>query len=163
MKKKVLILSATVVFLLSGSAFAWGGPGWEMMAGPPQTRYCTVSGAFDRQEDMNFMFGRGIMYGRHMRSNRRMMPGEASYGRQQMMRDDRMDGRSFFEDVEVPNEIKAKMTEMQKNRHEIALAMLEESVDKTKVRSLYEKKLTLRNELSKWWFEQRLNALPEKK
>lgn len=65
--------------------------------------------------------------------------------------------------ADLPEAMQEKVLEMRKIQHEMALALMEKDVDKAKVMALHEKKMGLRNEVSKWRFEQRLNMMADEK
>lgn len=58
---------------------------------------------------------------------------------------------------DLPEAMQEKVLEMRKVQHEMALALMEKDVDKAKVTALHKKRMVLRNEISRWRFEQGLN------
>ncbi len=143
MKKRVLsfFLVAVVVAVLVVAASAFAFAGYR----DGRRNFCPMFGNRAEFQQESGMYGQEMMR-RGEREGARSLRGSWKRGNEN-----------------IPEEIRTKMTEMIKIRHEMALAYLEDTVDKEKVRSLFEKQLTLRNDISRWHFEQRLNApRPEK-
>ena len=58
--------------------------------------------------------------------------------------------------AEMPAELKAKMTEMEKARLQLRLAMMNDPVDQAKAREIFGKIQSIRSEMAAWRFEQML-------
>lgn len=58
--------------------------------------------------------------------------------------------------AEMPAELRAKMTEMEKARLQLRLAMMNDPVDQAKAREIFAKMQSLRSEMAAWRFEQML-------
>ena len=58
--------------------------------------------------------------------------------------------------AEMPAELKAKMTEMEKARLQLRLAMMDNPVDQAKAREIFGKIQSIRSEMAAWRFERML-------
>jgi Spy/CpxP family protein refolding chaperone len=63
------------------------------------------------------------------------------------------------QDIQIPQDIKDKMQEMQRTNLEMRLALSQEKPDVNKARLLFGKVQKLQNELSKWRFERYLETI----
>lgn len=155
---KIFATVLVVVLLTAGSAFAWGGRdnknfGPRSQAGGQQWEQ---RGAGQGMMDCgrgNRMMGRmggrrsfGPTEGQHMMGSRR-----GNFGNSGRM--------GLWASVEIPQEIKDKQAEMGKLSIDMRNEMGKKPIDRTKIEELYKKHLELRNELSGWRFQQKLNMI----
>ncbi|HPD96710.1 MAG TPA: hypothetical protein PLP89_00155 [Synergistales bacterium] len=63
------------------------------------------------------------------------------------------------QNIQIPDEIRAKMQELQRTHLEMRLALTQEKPDVNKARLLFGKAQKLQNELSKWRFEEYVKTL----
>jgi hypothetical protein len=140
MGKKVVLLALAGVMVFSVAAFAYGGPFKGTAAGMwgerfqcfgPRMMWAGPEGGrpADRQENWQRGFRGGAW---------RQGAGTR---------------------VELPAEITAKMTELQRTHLEMRLALMQEDPDVTKARDLFGKSQEIRNEIAQWHFEQALEKL----
>lgn len=172
MKKMNGTIAAVVcaaVLLTAGSALAWGGRGGKAMVGQQgmmnqqnaQTQFQPgqrmmnpgtnprMSGPMANRQ----MTGRGGNFGgRCVAGNQQQMMGRrGNFGNSGRM--------GMWASVEIPQEIKDKQTEMAKLSLEMRNEMGKKPIDRTKIDELYKKRVELRNELSAWRFQQRLDMI----
>lgn len=83
--------------------------------------------------------------------NRQMGSRRGSFGNNGRM--------GMWASVEIPQEIKDKQAEMGKLSIDMRNEMGKKPIDRTKIEELYKKHLELRNELSGWRFQQKLNMI----
>ncbi|HOM31182.1 MAG TPA: hypothetical protein PKY69_06815 [Acetomicrobium flavidum] len=69
--------------------------------------------------------------------------------------------RKFPSRVEVPAEIAQKMRDLERAQLELRMLFLEDKVDQKKAKELHEKMISLRTDISRWQFEQRLKQIDE--
>ncbi|GAB1485323.1 hypothetical protein MASR2M79_03700 [Aminivibrio sp.] len=150
---KTLILVLAIVLVTAGSAFAWGGRSGRPMGA----------------QGMPNQPG-GQMW-------QQQMPGQWQGGPQQMQRQGRgghrmggrgcsfMDGQRFggrtgmWGAIEIPQEIRDKQTEMAKLSIEMRNEMGKNPINRSAIEELYKKRVELRNELSGWRMQQRLDLM----
>ena len=166
MNGTIAAIVCAAVLLTAGSALAWGGRGGNAMGGQ--------QGMMNRQNAQSWCQaapGQGMMNPGMAgpMGNRQMMGRRGNYenncpaGSQQMM--GRMGnfangGRmGMWASVEIPQEIRDKQTEMAKLSLEMRNEMGKKPIDRTKIEELYKKRVELRNELSGWRFQQKLNLI----
>lgn len=137
MNGRGLLLAAVALLVVAGSAFAWGGGQRAARVECPDCGNMVEGQAWTCQSPR---FG-----DRNQPVNRQVRWNDG-----RGMRFGRFDG-------ELPEAMQEKVLEMRKVQHEIALALMEKDVDKAKVTALHEKRMALRNEISRWRFEQGLN------
>ena len=125
---KKLALATLLVVVLATGAFAWGGQGGKHGGGMGGGG-CGFGGF-------------GMMGGGqgHRQANGTIAPYTMPNG------------------TKIPENIIAKMNEMQKINVDLRAAMYGNTVDKTKARALFKRQQVLRTELSDWFFEQSLNT-----
>lgn len=68
-------------------------------------------------------------------------------------------GRGQNPNFEIPQEIRDKQVEMQKNAIDLRSEMYKRPVDRTKVEALQKRNLELRNEISSWFMQQELDSI----
>lgn len=130
MRKAGVLAAVVAVLAVSGAAFAWGGMG--MWGGRPGgVEGCPMFGAGDG-------FGPTMM-------------GQGGFGGPW--------GQKFphgraFRGARLPEEVRAKMTEVQRLHMQMGLVLLEEKPDFDRARELHEKLLSLNTELARWRFDQ---------
>jgi hypothetical protein len=130
MRKMSVVVAIVAVLAVSGAAFAWGGMGMRSgrMGGMDGCPMLGMSGGFGPM-----MMGAG--------------DGEGAWGQKAPRgRAPRM--------AQLPEDVRAKMTEVQKLHMQMRLVLLEEKPDFDKARELHEKMLTLHGELARWQFDQ---------
>ncbi|MBP8784939.1 MAG: hypothetical protein KBH12_05600 [Synergistaceae bacterium] len=128
---KKLALATLLVVVLATGAFAWGGQGGYGGRRGGGMGSCG--------------FGGGMMGGYGMGQGYRQANGTtAPY--------------TLPNGTKIPENIIAKMNEMQKINVDLRAAMYGNTIDKAKAKALFQKQQTLRNELSNWFFEQYLNS-----
>ncbi|WP_026369033.1 hypothetical protein [Aminiphilus circumscriptus] len=130
MRKMSVVVAVVAVLAVGGAAFAWGGMGMRSgwmgcMDGCPMLG---MSGGFGPM-----MMGAGDAEG--------VCGQKALRGRAPRM-------------AQLPEDVRAKMTEVQKLYMQMRLVLLEEKPDFDKARELHEKMLTLHGELARWRFDQ---------
>ena len=141
MKRMVLAGAAVVVLVVAGVAFAYGpGMGRGVCGAAGGECVMAQGGASGCGGPCGF---RGS---RRMRS---LDDGDCRFGGRKMM--GRREGR-----MDVPAELRTKMTEMEKTRLQLRLAMMENPVDQAKARDLFAKIQSLRSEMAAWRFERML-------
>ena len=128
---KKLALATLLVVVLATGAFAWGGQGGYGGRRGGGMGSCG--------------FGGGMMGGYGMGQGHRQADGTiAPY--------------TMPNGTKIPENIIAKMNEMQKLNVDLRAAMYGNTIDKAKAKALFQKQQALRNELSNWFFEQYLNS-----
>ena len=128
---KKLALATLLVVVLATGAFAWGGQGGYGGRRGGGMGSCG--------------FGGGMMGGYGMGQGYRQADGTiAPY--------------TMPNGTKIPENIIAKMNEMQKLNVDLRAAMYGNTIDKAKAKALFQKQQALRNELSNWFFEQYLNS-----
>ncbi len=187
MNGTIAAVVCAAVLLTAGSALAWGGRGGKATGGQQgmmnqqnaQTQF--QPGQRMMNPGMNprmagpmanrQMMGRGGNFGgRCAAGNQQQMMGRrgsfgnnrglqetADDGPQGKLRQRRQDGNGAS--VEIPQEIKDKQTEMAKLSLEMRNEMGKKPIDRTKIEELYKKRVELRNELSGWRMQQRLDMI----
>ena len=131
---KKLALATLLVVVLATGAFAWGGQGGYGGRHGGGMGSCGFGGG-----------GFGMMGGYGMGQGYRQADGTlAPY--------------TLPNGTKIPENIIAKMNEMQKINVDLRAAMYGNTIDKAKAKALFQKQQTLRNELSNWFFEQYLNS-----
>ena len=172
MKRIILAGVAVAVLAIAGAAFAFGpgmGRGFCGAAGDQ----CVMAGgemAGSAEAFTNAPCGRrsmerndGCCGGRNddapKYSGRRGACGGDRDARFQD-RGGRFEGRRMMGRMgamaEMPAELKAKMTEMEKARLQLRLAMMDNPVDQAKAREIFGKIQSIRSEMAAWRFEQML-------
>ena len=127
---KKLALATLLVVVLATGAFAWGGQGGRRGGGLGS---CGFGGGM--------MGGYGMGQGQgHRQADGTIAPYTLPNG------------------TKIPENIIAKMNEMQKLNVDLRAAMYGNTIDKAKAKALFQKQQALRNELSNWFFEQYLNS-----
>ena len=188
MNGTIAAVVCAAVLLTAGSALAWGGRGGKAMGGQQgmmnqqnaQTQFQPgqrmmnpgtnprMSGPMANRQ----MMGRGGNFGgRCAAGNQQQMMGRRGSfgnnrgpaGNQQMMgrRGNFGNGgrMGMWASVEIPQEIKDKQTEMAKLSLEMRNEMGKKPIDRTRIEELYKKRVELRNELSGWRMQQRLDMI----
>ncbi len=130
MRKMSVVVAIVAVLAVSGAAFAWGGMGMRSgrMGGMDGCPMLGMSGGFGPM-----MMGAGDAEG--------ALGQKLPRGRAPRM-------------AQLPEDVRAKMTEVQKLHMQMRLVLLEEKPDFDKARELHEKMLTLHGELARWQFDQ---------
>ena len=149
MKKMNGTIAAVVcaaVLLTAGSALAWGGRGGKAMGG--QQGMMNQQNAQTQFQPGQRMMNPGMA---GPLGNRQMMGRRGNFGNSGRM--------GMWASVEIPQEIKDKQTEMAKLSLEMRNEMGKKPIDRTKIDELYKKRVELRNELSAWRFQQRLDMI----
>lgn len=59
----------------------------------------------------------------------------------------------------MPREIRDKQAEMNRLRDEIRMEIARKPIDRSKIEALFKKRFQLRDEISKWFVKQHLDAL----
>ncbi len=140
MGKKVVLLALVGVMVFSVSAFAHGGSVMGM--------------AGDNWGDRFQCFGPRMMWAGPEEGPAVDRQGNWQRG---------FRGGAWRQDagtrVELPAEIKAKMTELQRTHLEMRLALMQEDPDVAKARELFGKAQEIRNEVARWHFERALEEL----
>ena len=167
-KTTVFALVAVLVLVAASGAFAWGGrggrgmvaPGTAGTTAPMMMRGMAAPGATDGAAAP--MMGRGMagrgMAGRGgMTANPQMMKGMRGRGASGGMAGRGM--MSVWANVEIPQEIRDKQTEMQKLSVEMHAEMQKNPVDRAKVEDLYKKRVELRDALSGWRMKTKLDMI----
>lgn len=140
---KIFATVLVVVLLTAGSAFAWGGRDNKNFG--PRSHA-------DGQRWEQRGSGWGIMdCTRGSRMMGRMGGRRGNFGNSGRM--------GMWASVEIPQEIKDKQAEMGKLSIDMRNEMGKKPIDRTKIEELYKKHLELRNELSGWRFQQKLNMI----
>lgn len=133
MKKTIFLITIVALVALAGAAWAHGG-NWS-----------------------NRSFGFGPSAGCNMGYYNSEEPGYGpGYGPRAHFRNS--DGYRYNRNVNVPQEIQNKWNEMRRARLEMQLELSQPQINREKARSLHEKILGLRQEVSRWMFNQRLDA-----
>ncbi|MDD2379790.1 MAG: hypothetical protein PHE14_05850 [Aminobacterium colombiense] len=131
MKKSFIIVAiAVLVLTFAGSAWAHGGNSTGRRSGGGHMAYC---GSAQNQS-----------FGHHMM--RRTQPGMGF----------RNSSNRPFDQRDIPQDILNKRDEMRRTHLELRLELAQPQVNREKALSLHEKMLNLRQELSRWMFNQRL-------
>ena len=134
---KKLALATLLVVVLATGAFAWGGQGGYGQGGGRRGGFGCGGGGMG--------FGGGMMGGYGMGQGHRQADGTiAPY--------------TLPNGTKIPENIIAKMNEMQTLNVDLRAAMYGNTIDKAKAKALFQKQQALRNELSNWFFEQYLNS-----
>jgi len=158
---KIFATVLVVVLLTAGGAFAWGGRDGKNFGPRSQA---------DGQRWEQRGAGRGMM---DCARGSRMMgrtDGKRSFGsmgdRQMMGRmgsrrgnfgnSDRM---GMWASVEIPREIRDKQAEMGKLSIDMRNEMGKKPIERSKIEELYKKRVELRNELSGWRMQQKLDMI----
>jgi hypothetical protein len=130
MRKMSVVVAVVAVLAVGGAAFAWGGMGMRSgrMGGMDGCPMLGMSGGFGPM-----MMGAGDAEG--------ALGQKLPRGRAPRM-------------AQLPEDVRAKMTEVQKLHMQMRLVLLEEKPDFDKARELHEKMLTLHGELARWQFDQ---------
>lgn len=71
-------------------------------------------------------------------------------------------GRGAYDDlrgIELPRKIRDKQAEMNRLRDEIGKEIARKPIDRPKIEALFKKRFQLRDEISKWFVKQHLDAL----
>ncbi len=150
-KTTIFALVAVLVLVAASGAFAWGGrggrgmvaPGTEGTTAPVMMRGMAAPGATGGAAVP--MMGRGMARRGGMHSNPRMMQGRG------MM--------SVWANVEIPQEIRDKQTEMQKLSIDMHAEMQKKPIDRAKIEELYKKRVELRDALSGWRMKTKLDMI----
>jgi len=159
---KIFATVLVVVLLTAGSAFAWGGRdnknfGPRSQAGGQQWEQNASGRGMMNNMNSPRMSGRksfGQMHGRSGGSrmgNRQMGSRRGSFGNNGRM--------GMWASVEIPQEIKDKQAEMGKLSIDMRNEMGKKPIDRSKIEELYKKRVELKNELSGWRFQQKLNMI----
>jgi hypothetical protein len=168
MNGTIAAVVCAAVLLTAGSALAWGGRGGKATGGQ--------QGMMNQQNaQTQFQPGQRMMNpGMNPRmagpmANRQMMGRRGNFGNNCPAGSRQMMGRmgnfansgrmGMWASVEIPQEIKDKQTEMGKLSLEMRNEMGKKPIDRTKIEELYKKRVELRNELSGWRFQQKLNMI----
>ncbi len=184
MNGTIAAVVCAAVLLTAGSALAWGGRGGKAMVGQQgmmnQQNAQTWCQAAPGQGMMNpgmagplgnrQMMGRRGNFGNNCPAGSRQMMGRmGNFGNTDPAGSRQMMGRrgnfgnsgrmGMWASVEIPQEIKDKQTEMAKLSLEMRNEMGKKPIDRTKIEDLYKKRVELRNELSGWRFQQRLDLI----
>ena len=140
MKKIALVLLVIVFVSIAGTAMARGGRhgAWKM----PGEQRGMREGYYGWQHDGERHGNRGGW-------------GEGKFGYERRGGWHGMRGRWS----DVPEEIRAKMTELDKLRIDMRAALYPGSVDRTKATEIFNKMTVLQQELRTWRFERRLDEL----
>lgn len=133
---KKLALATLLVVVLATGAFAWGGQGGYGYGG-------RHGGGM----------GGGCGFGGFG-----MMGGGYGMGQGYRQADGTIAPYTMPNGVQIPENIIAKMNEMQKLNVDLRAAMYGNTIDKAKAKALFQKQQALRDELGKWFFEQSLNT-----
>ena len=142
-KTTIFALVAVLVLVAASGAFAWGGrggrgmvaPGTEGTTAPVMMRGMAAPGATGGAAVP--MMGRG-------------MAGRTANGRGMM---------SVWANVEIPQEIRDKQTEMQKLSIDMHAEMQKKPIDRAKIEELYKKRVELRDALSGWRMKTKLDMI----
>ncbi|MGC9489810.1 MAG: hypothetical protein ACP5CD_01105 [Thermovirgaceae bacterium] len=144
MGKKAVLLALVGIMVFSVVAFAYGGPFQGAATGPWGKPFQCYGPSF----------GTGMMWDGPD-------GGRLAYRQGNWQRGFR--GGAWRQGVgtrvELPAEITAKMTELQRTHLEMRLALMQEDPDVTKARDLFGKSQEIRNEIAQWRFEQALKEL----
>ncbi|MGI6783077.1 MAG: hypothetical protein ACOX5A_02530 [Aminivibrio sp.] len=157
---KVFAAVMVAVLLAAGSAFAWGGrPGYQGQYQGQGMMYGQGQGWNQGPQGQNFANpGQKGGWNRH-----HMMGGRSSgfAGRHHAMggRGGFAGQRGMWGNVEIPQEIRDKQTEMGKLSIEMRNEMWKKPMERAKVEELYKKRTALRNELSEWRMKTRLDMI----
>lgn len=159
-KTTIFALVAVLVLVAASGAFAWGGrggrgmvaPGTEGTTAPVMMRGMAAPGATGGAAVP--MMGRG-------------MAGRTANGRGGMVGNQRMGGKttggrgmmSVWANVEIPQEIRDKQTEMQKLSIDMHAEMQKKPIDRAKIEELYKKRVELRDALSGWRMKTKLDMI----
>ncbi len=167
-KTTIFALVAVLVLVAASGAFAWGGRGGRGRAvqgtpvttGPMMVRCIAAPGATDGAAAP--MMGRGMggrgMAGRGgMTANPQMMRGMRGCGTGGGMAGRGM--MSVWANVEIPQEIRDKQTEMQKLSIDLHAEMQKKPIDRAKIEELYKKRVELRDALSGWRMKTKLDMI----
>ncbi|MGC9372987.1 MAG: hypothetical protein ACP5DY_06665 [Thermovirgaceae bacterium] len=140
MGKKVVLLALVGVMVFSVAAFAHGGPVKGTAAGNRGERFQC--------------YGPRMMWagpeGGRMADRQGNWQRDSRGGALRQGADTR---------IELPAEITAKMTELQRTHLEMRLALMQEDPDVAKARELFGKSQEIRNEIAQWHFERALDEL----
>jgi hypothetical protein len=166
-KTTIFALVAVLVLVAASGALAWGGRGGRGMAlpggadGAAAPRMMRGMASQDSADGATAPVMRRGMAGRGsrscfaapgatrgMRSSRMMKGGTAGRGTM-----------SVWANVEIPQEIQDKQAEMQKLSVEMRAEMQKNPVDRAKVEELHKKRFELRDALSNWRMQQRLDMI----
>ncbi len=150
-KTTIFALVAVLVLVAASGAFAWGGrggrgmvaPGTAGTTAPVMQRGMVAPGATGGAAVP--VMGRGMAGRGGMHSNPRMMQGRG------MM--------SVWANVEIPQEIRDKQTEMQKLSIDMHAEMQKKPIDRAKIEELYKKRVELRDALSGWRMKTKLDMI----
>ncbi len=186
MNGTIAAVVCAAVLLTAGSALAWGGRGGKATGGQQgmmnqqnaQTQFQPGQGRMNPGTNPRMagpmanrqMMGRRGNFGNSgPAANRQMMGRRGNFrnsgpaGNQQMMGRRGNAGNSgrmgMWASVEIPQEIRDKQTEMSKLSLEMRNEMGKKPIDRTKIDELYKKRVELRNELSGWRMQQRLDMI----
>lgn len=150
-KTTIFALVAVLVLVAASGAFAWGGRGGRGMVAPgtagttaPVMQRGMVAPGATGGAALPVM-GRGMAGRGGMHSNPRMMQGRG------MM--------SVWANVEIPQEIRDKQTEMQKLSIDMHAEMQKKPIDRAKIEELYKKRVELRDALSGWRMKTKLDMI----
>lgn len=179
MKKMSGIIAAAAlvgILVLAGSAFAWGGPrgGQGMMSRPDGRSWSQGSKQWNQDGGQwnqgNRQWNQG---GRQWNQGNRQW----NQGGRQWKKGAPMGGGYYHHQggrfmmgnqgfcgpmgmrIEIPKEIQDKQTEAYKLAQEMGNEMGKKPMDRAKVEELYKKRLDLRNEISLWRMNQRLDMV----
>ncbi len=168
MNGTIAAVVCAAVLLTAGSALAWGGRGGKATGGQQgmmnqqnaQTQFQPGQGRMNPGTNPRMA---GPMANRQMMGRRGNFGNSGPAGNQQMMGRRGNAGNSgrmgMWASVEIPQEIRDKQTEMSKLSLEMRNEMGKKPIDRTKIDELYKKRVELRNELSGWRMQQRLDMI----
>ena len=164
MNGTIAAVVCAAVLLTAGSALAWGGRGGKAMVGQQgMMNQQNAQTQFQQGQRMMNPGMAGPMGNRQMMGRRGNFGNNCPAGSRQMMGRRGNFGNSgrmgMWASVEIPQEIKDKQTEMAKLSLEMRNEMGKKPIDRTKIEDLYKKRVELRNELSGWRFQQKLNMI----
>ena len=158
MKRIILAGVAVAVLAIAGAAFAFGpgmGRGVCGAASDQCVMACTEM-AGSAEAPMNAPCGPRSM----QRSDRCCGAWNDDSPKYSCGRGGRFEGRRMMgrmgATAEMPAELRAKMTEMEKARLQLRLAMIDDPVDQAKAREIFGKIQSLRSEMAAWRFERML-------
>ena len=158
MKRIILAGVAVAVLAIAGAAFAFGpgmGRGVCGAAGDQCVMACgEMTGS--AEAPVNAPCGPRSM----QRSDRCCGAWNDDSPKYSCGRGGRFEGRRMMgrmgATAEMPAELRAKMTEMEKARLQLRLAMMDNPVDQAKAREIFGKIQSIRSEMAAWRFEQML-------
>ena len=167
-KTTIFALVAVLVLVAASGAFAWGGrggrgmvaPGTEGTTVPMMQRGMGAPGATGGAAVPVMgrgMAGRGMAGRSDMPANQQMMKGMRGRGASGGMGGRGMMGA--WANVEIPQEIRDKQVEMQKLSIDMRAEMQKKPIDRAKVEELYKKRVELRDALSGWRMQQKLDMI----